>query len=94
MTGGTALISWGTVRDGDRCGSVNTLQEAFRSQARAMIDITRKLTEGISPSSEGNEDGLMDDYTLSLANEVMQTLYALVEKQVDAAAWFKNPIEH
>ena len=72
---------------------MNTLQDVFRSQAREMIDTTRKLTDGIGRSSERNEEWLIDDYTLSLANEVMQTLYALVEKQVDAARWFEKPIE-
>lgn len=75
----------------DHCGEVNTLQDVFRSQARAMLDTTRKLTDGIGPSSETTEDCLLDDYTLSLANEVMQTVYALVQKQVDEAGWFKKP---
>ena len=80
-----------TERETEHCERLNTLQDVFRVQAREMLNTIRKLTDGIGPMSEGGEDCLVDDYTLSLANEVIQTLCALVEKQVDAARWFKNP---
>lgn len=83
-----------TERETEHCARLNTLQDVFRSQAREMLNTIAKLTDGIGTSSEEGDDRLLDDYTLSLANEVMQTLYALVEKQVDAAGWFKRPIEN
>jgi hypothetical protein len=43
--------------------------------------------------SKGGEDWLLDDDTLALANEVMQTLYTLFEKQVDTAGW-AGPVCH
>jgi len=84
-----------TEQKAEHCERLSTLQDVFRFQAREMLNTIRKLTDGIGPSSEENEHGLIDDYTLSLANEVVQTLCALVEKQVDAAGWFETPpIEH
>jgi hypothetical protein len=59
-----------------------------------MVRTVCKLTDGIGPSSSGDEDCVVDTDTLALANEVMQTLYMLIEKQVDTAGWFKKPTEH